>query len=56
MQRILYCLTFFLASGLCHAQVYDYSIGQQLEKIDSVQEYLESYQDLGSKHTVAVLH
>ncbi|MFY0643255.1 MAG: M28 family peptidase [Bacteroidia bacterium] len=51
MQRVFHFIPFFLINLVCSAQVYDYSIGQQLEKIDSVQQYLQTYEDFGYKHS-----
>lgn len=52
MQRIFsFLILLSVVHPLLMAQSYDYSIGQQLEKIDSVQEYLEWYESFGVKNT-----
>lgn len=53
MERVfaIICLISTLSVG---AQSYDYSIGQQLEKIDSVEILLNQYEQLGIKNTGSV--
>ena len=52
MPRVYYILLIVVfASNSTKAQSYDYSIGQQIEKIDSVYEYLLMYEQLGIKST-----
>lgn len=51
MERIFTVIFLISFSYISNAQSYDYSIGRQLEKIDSVQILLEQYEQLGIKTT-----
>lgn len=51
MERISHFLFLIALSLTVNAQSYDYSIGRQLEKIDSVTILLEQYEQLGIKST-----
>ena len=51
MPRVFYLLSLLLLSLCSLAQTYDYSIGQQTEKVDSFRYWLEELVSLGVRQT-----
>lgn len=49
MQRFYNFILASLLFSFTHAQVYDYSIGKQTEKVDSVLQWVYAYEQLGNK-------